>query len=295
MGGLNVSRFVPILLIVLMLMPVFPGSSASPNDDRVDVEIELEMSYIEMAVSTQDYTERTVQGWVEMVKKPPGENLEVHLSVKQHGQYVLGTYVAPPSLFFFYVGTQYFNVSIRFQEDTPPGFEYLVDVDAEVESHLGGDLDTFHLTVVTVPELDGEASMFVQPKGAMPGDSTEGIVDITNTGTMYAQYQISISLDENGVIETAGFDNKLEMTPNWVEKVPFDIKISESASPGEYDIVMTLEVVHDDGSTAIVDTFDVHIEVMKETSDTALPYTAIMVVSVLILVFVIAILLRRRS
>ena len=289
------SRAILIAILVLTALPLSPGSSASPSDERVDVDIELETSYIEMAVSTQEFTERDVQGWVEMLKKPPGETIEVKLSVSHQGQYVLGTYVAPPSLFFFYEGVQYFNLSIRFQEDSPPGFEYLVGVDAAAESLVGSDLDTFHLTVVTVPQLHGEAEMLEHPPDARPGDITTGVVQVTNTGTKYALYRMSISQDPSAVVGSVVFNLEVEMTPNWVEKVPFDIMVSNSALPGEYYIVMTLEVIHDDGSMAIVDTFNVHITVMEEKGETTLPYMAITVVAVLVIVFVIAILLRRKA
>ena len=289
------SRVILIAILVLTALPLSPCSDASPSDERVEICIELETSNVEMPVSTQEYTERNVQGWVEMVRKPPGETIEVELSVRFQGQYKLGAAPYPPALYFFYEGVQYFNLSIRFQEDTPPGFEYLIDVDAIAESLIGSDLDTFHLTVVTVPELHGEAEMLEHPPDARPGDVTTGIVQVTNTGTQYAEYKMSIFQDPSAVVESVVFNLEVEMTPNWVERVPFDIMVSAFALPGEYYIMMTLEVIHDDGSTAIVDTFNVHITVKEEKGETTLPYTAITVVAVLVVVFVIAILLRRKA
>jgi len=259
----------------------------------VDIKVWLDTDYVEMPVSTQDFTEMSIQGWVEMLDKPPGETVEVELSVRISGQYNIGAQPLPNILFFFYEETRYFNLSLRFQEDTPPGFEYLVGVDAMAESLIGSDLDTFHLTVETVPELSGEALMLEQPPDARPGEVTTGVVQVTNTGTLYAEYRMSISQDPTAAVESVKFNLEVEITPNWVEKVPFDVKVSKVASPGEHSVTMVLEVIHDDGSTAIVDTFNVFVSVKAPEDEISLPYTTFAVIAILVIVLVIAFLLRR--
>ncbi|MCJ2540477.1 MAG: hypothetical protein LN414_04320 [Candidatus Thermoplasmatota archaeon] len=261
----------------------------------MDVEVTLETAYVEMPVSTQDFTEIQIQGWVEMLNKPPGETVEVELSVSNLGQYNIGVFTQPNIFYFFYEETRYFNLSLRFQEDTPPGFEYLVDVDAMADSLIGSDLDTFHLTVNTVPELSGEASMLEQPPDARPGEVTTGVVQVTNLGTKYAEYRMSISQDPTAAVESVKFNLEVEMTPHWVEKVPFDVAIAESTPPGSYEIILNLLVLHEDGSTAIVDTFTVEVQVVEPEETYNWGATFMIAVIFVSIVAVIALAIRRRK
>jgi hypothetical protein len=269
--------------------------SADPADELLEVDVELETDYLEMPVSTQEFSEVFLQGWVVISQKPPGERIPVEITIASTGQYNIGATPLPNILYFDVQETQYFNLSIRFQEDAPPGFQYLVDVDARAESRIANDVDTFHLTVFTVPELDGHASMLQQPDPTEPGSSTTGLVQVTNSGTKYAMYDVSISKDPDSVVDTIDFNIEVEMTPNWVEKVPFDIQTAGSARPGDHTVTLALNVVNDDGTRTQVDTFEVTISIKEPEDERTLPYTIIMAVAVLISVFIIAFLVRRKA
>jgi len=270
-------------------------AEATPSDELLEIDLTLEAAEVEMTVSTQELTELNVLGWVVMSKKPPGETIAVNLEVMPQGQYNIAAGAYPNALYFFYTGKQYFNLTIRLREDTPPGKEYLLDVDATAESKIAYDGDTFHLKIVTIPDLWGDAQMLEHPADAEPGGTTRGTVQVVNTGTRYCSYRMSVFQDPNAVVESVRFNARVEMKPNWVEQVPFDLTIAESTLPGEYNIVMALLVVHDDGSTAIVDQFNVHVTVDEAEEVTTFPYVAVSVVAVMVAGLAIAIMLRRKA
>ena len=283
--------FIALVFLATMSYP----ATCHPTDERLEIDLELELAEVEMPVSTQNLTELNVLGWVEMSRKPPGETIIVELAATPLGQYSVGMSVNPDKLAFFYTGTRYFNLTIWMQEDTAPGKEYLVDVVASADSMIAYDDDTFHLKITTVPDLWGKAAMLEQPPGIGPGGTTTGKVQITNTGTRYAEYRMEVLSDTDSIVEAAGFNIRPVMVPNWVEKVSFDIEVADTAVPGQYSVTMALLVVQDDGSTTTVDSFDVSITVLEPDEARAVPFLALVVASLIVIALVVAIILRRKA
>ena len=137
--------------------------------------------------------------------------------------------------------------------------------------------------------------MLEQPPDARPGEVTTGVVQVTNTGTKYAEYRMSISQDPNAVVESIKFNLEVEITPNWVEKVPFDVTIVESTPPGSYEFTLNLLVLHEDGSTAIVDTFTVEVQVVEPEETYNWGATIMIAVIFVSIVSVVALAIRRRK
>jgi hypothetical protein len=270
-----------------------PSVSTSPNDERVEIDLDLDYSEVEMPVSTQEMTELNIQGWVDMTKKPPGELLTVDLSVTTQGQYVISAGAYPDILYFFYTGRQFFNLTLRLGEDTAPGKEYLVDVFAETESAIGFDNDIFHLKVTTVPDLGGTSLLIEPPKQVRPGGTTEGVVRVTNTGTRYAEYRLSIRDDKRHVVENLRFLMEVEMTPNWVEDAPFRFEVSKDAQPGKHHVELNLLVVQDSGATTIVDDFEFDVEVEAEEEEFNWSSLMVPVLAISTLAVVIGLVVRR--
>jgi len=231
-----------------------------------------------------------------MIKKPPGETITVELLVSKPGQDFIGGGAYPDTLYFFYTGRQFFNLTLRLQEDTPPGKTYLVDVDAKAVSKIGYDNDVCHLTVQSVPDLAGKAMMVEPPPSSAPGEITSGIVGVTNSGTMYAEYLLSVSEDLGKIVEDVYFTMEIEMTPNWVENAPFDLVISDSARPGDHHVVLNLLVVQDSGATTIVDRFEFEVTVVEVEEDTFEWGSAMVIVLIFVVIAAIVfIAIRRRA
>lgn len=287
---------VAIGLLALNLSPtLMPAASSNPTDDRVDIELELEKASIVMPVSTQHITMVELQGWVDIIKKPPGETVRVDISTASPGQYKAGGKVSPESLYFFLETRLFFNLSITMNEDATPGFEYLLDIIGIATSKLGSDTDVFHLTIETVPELDGEALLREHPDSVAPGGSTAGVVQVTNLGTIYALFRLSVEDDPKDIIDSVDFRIEVELIPNWVEVVHFDINVARSAPVGEHTVTIGLNVVLDDGSNLLVDTYDVTFFVREKDGDTADTYGLLIVIGIIVASVVAALLLRRKS
>jgi hypothetical protein len=252
-----------MIVCTVVMLGVVPTVSSYPADERLDIDLDMERSEVDMPVSTHRYTEVNVQGWVDVIDKPPGENIAVELLVIKPGQDFIGATAYPDFLYFTYTGRRYFNLSLRLQEDTPPGKEYLVSVDANADAKIGYDNDAFHLTVRTVPDLAGKALLIEPPAKVRPGGTTTGTVRVTNDGTRYAEYRLSVRDDPSGCIEDVHFNMEIEMTPNWVEDAPFDVIVSDSTPAGVHKVALDLLVIHDDGSSENVDHFEFEIQVVK--------------------------------
>jgi hypothetical protein len=285
--------FIATILLLATLLPI--GIAETPLDERVEIDLYLAVSNLEMPVGTQDVTTAMVQGWVVMSKKPPGESVPVEFLVTPQDHYVSGT--ANPSVLAFHrEGTLYFNLSILMIEDTPPGVGHRIDVNARANSKIGTDGDAAVLIVTGIAQFDGQAEMKKQPKKVRPGGTAKGVVQVTNTGTQYCEYYLELMVDQGAVVESVEFDIKVELTPNWVEKAPFSIDVPDAHLPGQYSTTIGLMARLQDGSTFRVDTFEVFIEVTEpEDEGGAGPWlVAIVVVFALVAVFV-AVAVRRKA
>lgn len=289
--------FIRILVLGLLSSALLaPVVSSSPYDERLEIDMEMELTDIIMPVSTQHISEVLVPGWVDVLDKPPAERVTVEVVVEMQGQFVINAAAYPGTQYFTYTGRQYFNLSLRLAEDTPPGREYLMDVIANAEGKVGFDSDVVHMTVTTVPELAGDAEVFEAPGEVPPGGVANGLIEVRNTGTRYAEYRLTVADDPGEVVEELRFTIEVEMTPNWVEKTPFVLKVDRDARPGTHRIEVQLMVVNDDGGTTNVDRFVIDLVVVEDEEPTFDWYTATVIVLVLVsIVAVIAFILRRKA
>jgi hypothetical protein len=256
----------------------------------------MEATDVVMPVSTQHISELLVPGWVDVRDKPPAERVTVEMVVEMQGQFVINAAAYPGTHYFTNPGRQYFNLSLRLAEDTPPGREYLMDVIANAEGAVGFDTDVVHMTVTTVPELAGDAEVFEAPKEVPPGGVASGVVEVRNTGTRYAEYRLAVADDPGEVVEEVRFTMEVEMTPNWVERAPFVLMVDRDARPGTHRIEVQLLVVNDDGGTTNVDRFVIDLVVDEDEEGTFDWYTATVIVLVLVsIAAIIALLLRRKA
>jgi hypothetical protein len=112
---------------------------------------------------------------------------------------------------------------------------------------------------------------------------------------MYALFRPSIEEDPRGIIDSIDFRYEVEMVPNWVEVVMFDIMLSTSAPKGEHNITIGLNAVMDDGSNLLVDTFDIIVRVVEEDEAAVGVLAVSIVVGILGVAVVVALLLRRKG
>lgn len=253
------------------------------DDEWVEIDCSLEVNVLDMPSSTEQPTEGVVQGWVVMSKKPPGETIQVQLEVVAQDSYVWAC-ATPNSLIFHREGTQYFNLSIWLEEDAAPGIEHRIDINAMARSKIGSDGDAAVIIVKGIAEYAAEAEMIEQPGAARPGGSVNGIVQIWNQGTMWSTYLPSLITNPEGVVETVEFDIEVEVSPNLMKKVPFEIEVAKDAKEGMHQVTLGLVAVLQDGSTAIMDTFNVTIEVHPSSNESAIPFAAILLVAMLVAV-----------
>jgi hypothetical protein len=270
--------------------PPIPG--IEPDDEWVEIECSLEVNSLEMPTYSEHPSEGTVEGWVEMTKKPPGETVEVLLEVIAMDPGVWGA-PAPSSLFFHQVGTKLFNLTIWLEDYEAPGIDHRIEVHARADSLLGSDGDAAGIEVRGIPKYEAEVEMIEPPGEARPGGSLTGTLQIWNRGTMWSTYVPTMVSNPEGVVDTIEFTIDAEVQANIIKKVPFEIKVAEDAEAGTYQVTIGILAVLQDDSTAIMDTLNVTIKV-KASDEASPPYSFILLVAFLVAAPV-AISLRRKA
>ena len=282
--------------LALLLLSCVPmgGYETTVSAAPIEIQVVLELSTysLEISASPNRDTSRTMTGTVSITEKNPGETIVVTLYLYDD----TWTYGVPdPGSFIFQQrGTQSFNLTVYLVEDAPPGGVYQMSISAQAESQLDAAADSRVLTIIPTWELAAETTLVEEPGPSAPGGTTSGLVEIKNSGSMYAEYFLVVAEDPDGVVEAVDFRQSVELAPNWIKKFKFDLELSDTATLGEHRVVLGLMTQADEDETLSLDTFSFIVEVVRSEEGTS---SSIVIVSVLCFLglMVLALLLRRKA
>lgn len=269
-----------------------PPAEAVPSD-TFTVGIHLKVYEIEMLLSTEEDTTRVVPGWVDMGNMLPGETVAVYISAT--GYQDMYATADPNYLRFEREGRQYFNLTVVLMEDAPIDQDFDIVVSAEAKTYLKSALSMVELHVSITYQLTATATLVSFPDEVRPGQSAKGSVLVTNTGSVYGEYELHVVLDQDSVAEGVGFDIVAWLTPGFYEEFDFHLDVADDAAPGSHKVTIELWAVTQYETKERLDSFDVRVEVEDSQGISGGTMAVLAVAIALVAALAIAVMLRRKA
>jgi hypothetical protein len=273
-----------VALAVLVGLIILPGASVpvgSSPSGNFGVGLHLEEYSIEMLLSTEQDTVRVVPGWVDVTDMRLGETVSVQLS--STGYYYL--YAGPDPQWFLFErdGRQYFNLTLTLKEDAPLYEDNKILLSATAKTYLDQAISDVELVVTLTFQFTATASLVTRPPEAGPGGVSEGVLKVTNTGSIYGVYHLKVASDPDSVVTDVSFRWEADLTPGFYDDFPFRVEVAGDAPSGKHRV--TIEVwgttQYDTGD--LMDTFTVEVQVSESSwlgTGTAL-VSAIVIVAII--------------
>ena len=265
-------------------------TASSLPSSSFTVGVTLDKYVIEMLVSTEEDTKDVILGWVNVDNMKPGETVSVQLYA--NGYHDL--YATPDPVWFTFErdGRRYFNLTVVLKEDAPITEEFEVVVSAEGKTYLTSALSYVELVVKPIFQLSATAKVASKPVEAAPGGTTKGRLLVTNTGSIYGQYNLQMVSDPDGVVEEVAFTRESDLTPGFYEDFEFRIEIAEDAEPGIHRVTIALWANTQYVVSGHMDTFTVEVHVTERSGGVS-GTLLVSVIAIIAIIGVAAFLLRR--
>lgn len=248
---------------------------------------------MELPASPSEDTHDVVEGWVRLLDKRPGDNVFVEMSTGGSDQ--LYHVVDPFTFTFTELGTRYFNVTVFLKEDNPPGESYQMFVRAFASTLGDSTDDAIVLTVHSTWFLAAEAELIEPPREVVPGRGSTGIVEVINTGSRWAAYELTLEGDPDGVVSSIRFEQEVQLLPNFWEKAEFRVKTRDDATPGTHRVSIALTTTLDDGTAQRLDGFSFDLEVEEPQDRSPAGPVLVLVLAVIACGLAVAYHLRRKA
>ena len=271
-----------------------PPTRAVPSD-TFTVGLNLQVYDIKMLLSSDKNTSKIVPGWVDVNDMLRGETVAVYLSATSYRD--LYAIPEPQVLFFDRDGRQYLNLTVVLMEGSPIDADYNLVVSAEGKTYLHSELSMVTLHVSVTYTLSATAELVSFPAEVTPGESATGTLLVTNTGSVYGEYELRAVSDPDSIAENIGFTIEADLTPGFYEDFEFTVDVAKDAPPGSHMIMVDLWAVTQDGNGERLDSFNMEVRVVDD--DEGIGGTilvAMTLVTVIALVAIVgAISLRRKA
>ncbi len=281
------------LLFAMPIYPIAPSTQATPADEWVEISLEMSTYHLNVVMEPNEDSSATVEGWVNLLKKRPGEVVSVTLTID--GDSNLWGFPDPASFVFQEMGTKYFNLTVTVREDTPESPPLHLTVGAHASSRTASDV--FQVEMVVYPLhviLRGEAELVDPPGEVEPGGYTTGLVEIFNEGSRPTTYSLVLLADPDGVVDEVGFFEDPELGNNYLKKREFQVVARSGAEVGSHFVEIGLMAYQDPQDTVVVDTFSFQLKVVEPEARFSWGSALVVGVAVLGLVAVAVVLWRRR-
>ncbi len=250
--------------------------------------------HLNVVMEPNEDSSATVEGWVNLLKKRPGEVVSVTLTID--GDSNLWGFPDPASFVFQELGTKYFNLSVTVREDTPESPPLHLTVGAQASSRTASDV--FQVEMVVYPLhviLRGEAELVDPPGEVEPGGYTTGLVEIFNEGSRPTTYSLVLLADPDGVVDEVGFFEDPELGNNYLKKKEFQVVATSDAEVGSHFVEIGLIAYQDPQDTVVVDTFSFQLQVIERDEGFNWTIALFLVIVVLGIVAVAVFVMRRRQ
>ena len=291
-------RLVRTTLTALIILGLSTGCTfnlemvASIPSESFTVGIGLESYAVTMLVSTEEDTIRILQGWVDVHHMKPGETVTVQIEAT--GYYNLYTEADPFHFRFEDDGRQFLNFTVVLKEDAPITDDFHILISAEAKTYLHSTNAYTELVVTPTFQITADAEITSRPSEGTPGESTTGKLLITNTGSIYGEYQLKVASDPDDVVEEVGFTREADLTPGFHEEFEFTIVLSENAEPGTHTVTISLWAHTQYDLEEQVDTITLNVRVTKPPSSVNITFLASLLV-ILSAIAIAAFVLRRKA
>jgi hypothetical protein len=262
-------------------------------DEWVEITLELSTYHLNVQMEPNEDGEATVEGWVNLIKKRPGEVVSVAMTVDAD-QLLWGT-CDPSSVVFQELGTKYFNVSVWVREDTPGGNPLHMSIGAQASSRTASDTFRVELNVLPVHEtIVGEADLTRPPGRVGPGGSSTGEIEIFNEGTRPTIYSLVLMEDPDDVVKSVAFFADPELGNNYIEKREFQVVVRSDAEVGSHFVKVGLLAYQDPQETIIVDTITFQLQVVEPDTTFDWGSATVIIIVLVTIAAVVTIVIRKR-
>ena len=238
------------------------GEVPAPTDEWVEISLEMDTYHVNVEMEPNEDSSAVVEGWVNLLRKRPGEVVSVTLSVDTDPS--TWGFPDPSSFVFQELGTRYFNLTVTVREDTPESPPLHMSLGAQASSRTASD--TFHVDLTVHPVhqvIKGEGELVDPPGEVEPGGYTTGTVELFNEGSRPTTYSLMLMEDPDGVVEKVHFFEDPELGNNYLKKKDFEVVATSDAEPGSHFVKVGLRAYQDPKEPVLVDTFTFQLQVVE--------------------------------